>query len=59
MSDQTNVDAVQRIYEAVGSGDIPALLNLLTDDVEWTLHGPSVIPARTLRSRGGDPKLTE
>lgn len=51
MSDATNVDVVQRnvdvvqgTYEAVGRGDIPALLDLLTDDVEWTLQGPSVIP---------------
>jgi ketosteroid isomerase-like protein len=39
-----NVDVVQRTYEAVGRGDIPALLDLLTEDVEWTLQGPSVIP---------------
>jgi ketosteroid isomerase-like protein len=47
-----NVDVVQRTYEAVGRGDIPALLNLLTDDVEWTFQGPSVIPfAGTRRGR--------
>ena len=44
MSDRTNVDVVQRLYEAVGRGDIPALLDLLADDVEWSLQGPSVIP---------------
>ncbi len=45
-----NVDVVQRTYEAVGRGDVPALLALLTDDVEWTLQGPAVIPfARTRR----------
>lgn len=61
MSDRTkvdvagqNVDVVQRTYEAVGRGDIPALLDLLTDDVEWTLQGPSVIPfAGTRRGREG------
>ena len=54
MSDQTNVDVVQQIYAAVGSGDIPALLSLLTDDVEWTLRGPSVIPwAGPRRGREG------
>ena len=47
-----NVDVVQRTYEAVGRGDIPALLDLLTNDVEWTLQGPSVIPfAGTRRGR--------
>ena len=44
MSERTNADVVQRGYEAFGRGDIPALLDLLTDDVEWTLQGPSVIP---------------
>ncbi len=54
MSDQTNLDVVQQIYAAVGSGDIPALLSLLTDDVEWTLQGPSVIPwAGPRRGREG------
>ncbi len=51
---RTNVDVVQETYEAVGSGDIPAVLDLLTDDVEWTLQGPSVIPfAGTRRGREG------
>ncbi len=39
-----NVEVVQRIYEAVVREDIPAVLDLLTDDVEWTLQGPSLIP---------------
>ena len=54
MSDQTNLGVVQHTYAAVGSGDIPALLSLLTDDVEWTLQGPSVIPwAGPRRGREG------
>ena len=44
MGERTNADVVQQNYAAVGRGDIPALLELLTDDVEWTLQGPSVIP---------------
>jgi uncharacterized protein len=49
---RTNVDVVRKTYEAVGRGDIPALLDLLTDDVGWTLQGPSVIPfAGTRRGR--------
>jgi hypothetical protein len=39
-----NVDTVQEAYAAVGRGDIPALLDLLTEDVEWALQGPAVIP---------------
>jgi ketosteroid isomerase-like protein len=51
---RTNVEVVQESYEAVGRGDIPALLDLLTDDVEWTFQGPSVIPfAGTRRGREG------
>jgi len=29
------VETVQRIYEAFGAGDVPAILELLADDVEW------------------------
>ena len=44
MNDKTNADVVQQAYDAFGQGDIPGFLSLLTDDVEWTLQGPSVIP---------------
>ena len=51
---RTNAGVVQETYEAVGRGDIPALLDLLTDDVEWTFQGPSSIPfAGTRRGREG------
>ena len=49
-----NVDVVQQAYEAFGRGDIPGVLELLTDDVEWTMQGPSMIPfAGTFRGREG------
>jgi uncharacterized protein len=55
---RTNVEVVQETYEAVGRGDIPALLDLLTDDVEWTFQGPSMIPfAGTHRGREGVAKF--
>ena len=44
MSEPTNTDVVQRGYEALGRGDIPAILDLLTDDVEWIQQGPAFIP---------------
>jgi hypothetical protein len=51
---RTNVEVVQETYEAVGRGDIPALLDHLTDDVKWTFQGPSLIPfAGTRRGREG------
>ncbi len=50
--EQMNLEVVQRCYEALGRGDIPAVLDLMTDDVEWTLQGPSAIPfAGTRRGR--------
>ena len=49
MSERTNTDVVQQGYEALGRGDIPALLDLLTDDVEWIHQGPSVIPVAGTR----------
>jgi ketosteroid isomerase-like protein len=44
MSDQENVAAVQRMYCAFGSGDIPALLAELADDVDWSVAGSTNIP---------------
>ncbi len=54
MSEQTNVAVVQQAYEAFGRGDIFGVLDLLTDDVVWTLQGPSTIPfAGVHRGREG------
>ena len=39
---QKNVEMIQGAYEAFGRGDIPGLLEVLTDDVEW--HSPAVLP---------------
>jgi uncharacterized protein len=51
---RTNTEVVQGTYEAVGRGDIPALLDLLTEDVQWTFQGPSTIPfAGARRGREG------
>ena len=51
---RTNAEVVQETYEAVGRGDIPALLDLLTEDVQWTFQGPSTIPfAGARRGREG------
>src|SRR5215212_9997948 len=60
MSERTNTDVLQQGYEAFGRGDIPAVLDLLTDDVEWIQQGPSVslLPALatdTKESRSTSP----
>jgi uncharacterized protein len=55
---RTNVDVVRQTYEAVGRGDIAGLLELVTDDVEWSLQGPSAIPfAGTRHGRDGVAKF--
>jgi uncharacterized protein len=38
MSEQDNLEVVQRAYNAFAKGDLPALLDLLTSDVEWNFH---------------------
>ena len=54
MEAPTNVAVVQRVYEALGREDIPALLELFTEDVEWVYQGPPVIPfAGTRHGREG------
>jgi uncharacterized protein len=49
MSEQVNIRIVREIYDAVGRGDIDAILERVTDDVDWAAevtgtaapwHGP-------------------
>jgi len=35
MSEDPKVAIVQRVYEAFGRGDVPTILDQLTDDVDW------------------------
>lgn len=34
----SNVETVQQVYEAFGRGDIPAILELLAEDIRWEHH---------------------
>ena len=43
MSAEQNTQTAMDGYAAFGRGDIPAILELLTDDVEWVLPGPPEI----------------
>lgn len=43
MSRESNLAAVQAMYEAFGQGDIPSLLSHLDPDVEWSNRGPADI----------------
>jgi ketosteroid isomerase-like protein len=44
MSEQQNTDLVQQAYENFKSGNIQALLSLISDDVEWQLPEVDGIP---------------
>jgi ketosteroid isomerase-like protein len=50
MSEQQNIGLIQSIYDAFGRGDIAAILEKLTPDVEWTMEGPSAVPFYGKRS---------
>lgn len=41
MSDQ-NVEMLKGAYEAFGRGDIPGVMSVFADDIEW--HVPAVLP---------------
>lgn len=40
-NEEANIQTVSRIYAAFGEGDIPTILNLLADDVDWLFQGSS------------------
>ena len=44
MSEQENTNLVQLVYENFKSGDIKALLTLLSDDIEWQLPEIENVP---------------
>jgi uncharacterized protein len=44
MSEQANLELVQRNYAAFGSGDIPAVLNNLAESVVWDSRYPKAAP---------------
>jgi len=45
MSEQENTQTAKDAYAAFGRGDIPAVLEVMTDDIEWVFPGsPDVVP---------------
>lgn len=44
MSEQQNADLIRKLYDAFSRGDIHTILEHCTDDVEWILEGPGIIP---------------
>ena len=57
MSREQNLQVVQRGYEAFGQGDIPGLLAILADDIEWTTPGPAELPIAG--TRHGVPQVAK
>ena len=43
MSEQANERTVRNLYDAFGRGDIPTILNMLADDVDWYDPGPAAV----------------
>lgn len=55
-----NIAITQEIFARFGRGDVPAILQLLSDDVVIEFYGPSVIPyANTFKGQGGARKFFE
>jgi ketosteroid isomerase-like protein len=49
-----NVELIKELYAAIGSGDLPAVLGRMSEDVEIHLPGPPEIPfAGTFRGHAG------
>lgn len=44
MSEQENLRVVRQLFECFGRGDIPGLLQLLHEDVDWHIRGPEAVP---------------
>ena len=57
----TPIETVQQIYGAFGRGDVPAMLALLADDVEWEYnHFPNPAPwLQPIRGRQNMPRFFE
>jgi ketosteroid isomerase-like protein len=53
MSTQENVQVVKDGFAAYGRADIPSLLVLLADDIEWQIPGAGLPLAGTYRGRDG------
>lgn len=53
MATPTNIEITQQLFGAFGRGDIPAILDLLDDEVVIEFYGPPAIPyAGTYRGKG-------
>ena len=56
MSEKENAALIQSVYDAFKRGDIPFILKNLTEDVDWTMEGPAIIPYAGKRKGGAQVK---
>src|SRR5688500_13286634 len=59
MGEQQNTEIVRQAYAAFGSGDVPALLDLLDDDIEWHAVIGAAPHVPTAGQRYGKPAVAE
>lgn len=57
MSEQEPTRVAKQAYSAFLRGDIPGVLNLVTDDVNWFVSGPSIV--RHAGQRNGRNEVTQ
>jgi uncharacterized protein len=43
MSSEANIKTIQQVYEAFARGDVPAMLEAVTDDVDWASETASTV----------------
>lgn len=44
MSEQANIAIIRGAYDAFARGDMPALLDSFSDDIDWYVPGPKGLP---------------
>jgi uncharacterized protein len=59
MSEQQNTDISKQAYAAFGRGDIPAVLDLLHDDIEWQGVIGAAPHVPTAGTRHGKPAVAD
>ena len=42
--DKGSLEKVQEFFTRFGKGDIPGVLNTMSEDVDWVIPGPNIIP---------------
>src|SRR6185503_3318229 len=62
MSIDGNIQLIQKIYAAFGRGDVPAILEVLSDDVKWGVYSRSKASSNmpwhmALQGRSNVPKF--